>query len=62
MNLFVKLGRKLKQYKRVISISRKPSREEFSDILKVSSLGLLAMGFIGFIVQLIYQFLIQPVI
>lgn len=56
------LAYKLKEYGRVISISRKPTREEFVSILKICSLGILVMGGIGFIVQLVYQLIITGLI
>ncbi len=52
------IGRKIKEYKRVISIARKPSKEEFISILKISLTGILIMGFIGFLVQLFYHYVL----
>ena len=39
--------------KRVLTITKKPTGLEFKTITKVSGIGLLILGFIGFIVQLI---------
>ena len=39
--------------KRVLKITKKPSNEEFKAIVKVSGLGILVIGAIGFIIQLI---------
>lgn len=48
------LGTKLKSFiiqsKRVWHILRKPTNEEFKSIAKVSALGILAVGLIGFII------------
>ncbi len=40
---------------RVLKITKKPTAEEFKAIVKVSGLGILAIGAIGFVVQLISQ-------
>jgi protein transport protein SEC61 subunit gamma and related proteins len=39
---------------RVMKITRKPDRVEFSELVKITGLGILAVGVIGFIVQSIY--------
>ena len=39
--------------KRVWMILRKPSREEFSMVAKVSAIGILIIGLIGFIISMI---------
>jgi len=48
------IGTKLKSFfiqsKRVWHILRKPSNEEFKSIAKISALGILAIGVIGFII------------
>jgi protein transport protein SEC61 subunit gamma-like protein len=43
--------------KRVLRITKKPNKEEFITIVKVSGLGILAIGLIGFIFHMIYQFI-----
>ena len=43
------------QCKRVIRITKKPNKEEFWTIVKVSGLGILVIGFIGFVLHLINQ-------
>lgn len=42
----------LKECKRVLKITKKPSKEEFKTIVKVSGLGILIIGFIGFVIQM----------
>ncbi|RMF05527.1 protein translocase SEC61 complex subunit gamma [Candidatus Woesearchaeota archaeon] len=42
---------------RVLKITKKPTKEEFKTIVKVSGLGLLLIGFIGFLVVLTKQLL-----
>ncbi len=55
MNLVLRIKRQLKEFKRIINISRKPSKEEYMNIVKICSLGVLLIGGIGFIIQIIYQ-------
>ena len=55
-----KIKRTLSEYKRILKVSRKPSSKEFKEIIKVTGMGMLAIGLIGFIVQVI--FMIIPVI
>jgi protein transport protein SEC61 subunit gamma-like protein len=40
---------------RVLRITKKPTNEEFKAVIKVSSLGILLIGAIGFVIQLIYN-------
>jgi protein transport protein SEC61 subunit gamma-like protein len=46
------------QCKRVMRITKKPTKEEFLTIAKVSGIGILIIGFIGFVLQLIKQLII----
>ncbi len=41
------------EYIRVLKLTRKPTREEFSVIAKVAGAGILLIGFIGFIIYLL---------
>jgi len=43
----------LSEYTRVLKLTRKPSREEFTIIAKVAGAGILLIGFIGFIIYLL---------
>ncbi len=45
----------LKKWDRVIKLSRKPRRDEFLTISKITALGMLLVGFIGFIIRIIIQ-------
>lgn len=40
----------LKEYKRVLKITRKPDREEFEMSAKVTGAGILIVGAIGFVI------------
>lgn len=44
---------RLSEYIRVLKLTRKPSREEFSVIAKVAGAGILLVGFIGFIIYIL---------
>ena len=44
---------RLGEYIRVLKLTRKPSKEEFSVIAKVAGAGILLVGFIGFIIYLL---------
>ncbi|NJD76976.1 MAG: protein translocase SEC61 complex subunit gamma [Candidatus Methanoperedens sp.] len=48
-NVSLRLG----EYVRVLKLTRKPSREEFTVIAKVAGAGILLIGFIGFIIYLL---------
>jgi protein transport protein SEC61 subunit gamma-like protein len=43
----------LKQYYRILQLTRKPSREEFFTISKVAGAGILLIGAIGFVIYLV---------
>ncbi len=41
----------IKECKRVLSVTKKPSAAEFKTIVKISGLGILLIGFIGFLIH-----------
>ena len=43
--------------KRVLKVTKKPDNAEFKGIVKVSGLGILAIGLLGFLINLIVQFI-----
>ena len=45
----------LKDWNRVIKLSRKPKRHEFVMIGKVTGLGIIIIGIIGFMIRMIIQ-------
>ena len=53
---------KLKEFSieciRVLRITKRPNKEEFLTIVKVSGLGILVIGFIGFVFHILNQLLI----
>lgn len=56
-----KIKSKFTEYGRVLRVTKKPSRQEFVTIMKVSGLGILAIGLLGFILQMIRYFLTRSV-
>ncbi|MHA1231599.1 MAG: protein translocase SEC61 complex subunit gamma [Candidatus Helarchaeota archaeon] len=46
--------------KRVIKLSRKPTLKEFRMIARICALGVVVIGFIGYAIQMMFQFLIIP--
>ncbi len=57
MKIAETVKKNLYEYKRIISISRKPTREEYITIIKVSSIGIGLIGLLGFVIQLVGQIL-----
>ena len=55
MSLKERVKKELFEYKRIISISKKPTREEYLQIVKVSAIGIGIIGLLGFIMQIIGQ-------
>ena len=42
---------------RVLRVTKKPGAVEFKTVVKVSGLGMIIIGFIGFMIQIIYRLL-----
>jgi len=49
----------LKQYRRVLYISRRPDRDEFVNVAKITGIGIIIVGVIGFVISLIAQLIGQ---
>ncbi len=49
------LRNKLKEYHRVLKITKKPDAQEFKAIVKASGLGIIIIGTLGFIIHMIVQ-------
>tara|TARA_Y100000310_G_C20616198_1_gene780760 strand:+ start:478 stop:675 length:198 start_codon:yes stop_codon:yes gene_type:complete len=58
-SLFTRFKSFITQSKRVFRITKKPSREEFKVIMKVSGLGIAIIGVIGFLIHMLWV-LIKP--
>ncbi len=52
-NQMTKLKSFTKESIRVLKITKKPNTEEFKAIVKVSGIGILLIGLIGFLIQMI---------
>lgn len=46
------IERKLGEYRRILTLTRRPTREEFSTIAKVAALGIIIIGVAGFLIYL----------
>lgn len=54
MNLNIEfITQTLKQYRRVLYISKRPDRDEFVNVAKITGIGIIIIGVIGFIINLI---------
>ncbi len=54
-SLLFKVKKYLKECWRVIKVTKKPTTIEFKTIVKVSGLGIIIIGLIGFLIQIISQ-------
>lgn len=55
VTLWGRLGLFCRESARVLKVTKKPDREEFKTIVKVSALGMAIIGLIGFLVILVKQ-------
>ncbi len=49
----------IKLCQRVLHVSKKPGREEFMNVAKITGIGVLIIGAIGFIISIVAQLLGQ---
>jgi protein transport protein SEC61 subunit gamma-like protein len=47
----------MKMNKRVLRVARRPGREEYVNVAKITGLGIIIIGVIGFVISLITQVL-----
>ena len=52
-----KLKKMLKEWKRVYKITKKPGKVEFFSIVKVTGLGIILVGIIGFAIFMVVELL-----
>lgn len=57
--LMTKLKSFIYQCKIVLRVTKKPTKQEFYTVVKVSALGIVVIGTIGFIIQVLNQVLIR---
>ena len=53
--IITKFKRFIKECARVLKVTKKPTSTEFKTIVKVSGIGILLIGLIGFVIQLLYR-------
>ena len=49
----------LVECRRVWQVTKKPTKEELKVIVKVTGIGILVIGFIGFVINILWQVLLQ---
>ncbi|MCZ3365031.1 MULTISPECIES: protein translocase SEC61 complex subunit gamma [Methanobacterium] len=49
----------LKQYRRVLYISKRPERDEYINVAKITGIGIIIIGVIGFVITLVAQLIGQ---
>ncbi len=52
--VFERVKNKIAQYRRVLSVARKPDKEEYFSTMKITGTSLILVGSIGFIIFLLY--------
>jgi len=55
--LWISLKSFIKECKRVLLLTKKPSKDEFTVIVKVTSAGILLIGLVGFVINMIGKIL-----
>lgn len=46
------IRRKLREYQRILTLTRRPTRAEFSNIAKIAAIGIIIIGVVGFAIYL----------
>ncbi|MEM5797793.1 MAG: protein translocase SEC61 complex subunit gamma [Candidatus Aenigmatarchaeota archaeon] len=54
--MWLKIVEKFREWKRVMSVARKPDKDEFLTSAKICALGITIIGIIGFVIFLIFIF------
>ena len=57
--IMLKLDANFQQYKRVWRLLKRPTKQEFVTIAKVSAIGLLVVGALGFIISAVMALFIK---
>lgn len=55
MNVQERFNKFIKDSKRVLKVARKPDAKEYTEFAKITALGILIIGVIGFVIVLIGQ-------
>jgi len=56
MKIFTSLKSFIEKCKRVWMVLKKPTKEELTKVAQISALGILVVGFLGFIISIIMGF------
>ena len=59
-NYWIKFKSFVIECRRVLRVTRKPTREEFKTIVKASALGMALIGALGFVIHILRQLLFPP--
>ena len=59
MTVLCRLKEFITESRRVLKITKKPTGEEFRTIVKVSGIGILLIGLVGFLVQMAKAMLVR---
>jgi protein transport protein SEC61 subunit gamma and related proteins len=51
------INRFIKMNQRVLRVAKRPDREEFINVSKITGLGIIVIGVVGFVISLIAQVL-----
>lgn len=51
------IKKRIIKWKRTLEVSRKPTGDEFKKSSKITGIGILLLGLIGFIIFILYQFM-----
>jgi len=57
--IFDRLKNKISQFRRVLEVSQKPDREEFVSSAKITGVGIIFIGIIGFVIFLLYYLVVK---
>lgn len=57
-NIKDRLNSFISQCKRVLLVASKPNKEEFIQAVKITGIGIIILGLIGFLLFLIFQFFV----
>ncbi len=55
--VFKKIADLLQDYKRVLSVARKPTTDDMKEIIRICGLGVLIIGMMGFVFFLVFALL-----
>ncbi len=55
MNIQEKISKAYSETRRILRLSRKPKTSEYTETMKITGLGILAIGLLGFIVLIVSE-------